>query len=214
MTLFASSPRPDHSPWGPLQTADQRLPGIWHVTTASHGGFLLSDERQSAMPALLRRDDAASEEDVDWTRVMLAFEPEWRATRDPLRDLELPLAHDIARNWLPDAYGAFTGKAVTPRDSNVSRRRAAYQAVIGGYVSTAAYGDWADWVPTGKVGVVFRQLAGVDALGFANYTGEVRYGLVDKARYAERTEVETFESLGAVQVESMAPITKQVAALA
>ena len=44
-------------------------------------------------------------------------------------------------------------------------------------------------------------LAGVDALGFANYTGEVRYGLVDKARYAERTEVETFESLGAVQVE-------------
>ena len=69
-------------------------------------------------------------------------------------------------------------------------------------------------MPTGKVGVVFRQLAGVDALGFANYTGEVRYGLVDKARYAERTEVETFESLGAVQVESMAPITKQVAALA
>ena len=36
----------------------------------------------------------------------------------------------------------------------------------------------------------------------------------DKDRYATRAEVETFESLGAVRVESMAPITKQVAALA
>ena len=212
--IFASSPRPDHSPWGRLQTATQRLPGIWHVTTASHGGFLLSDERQAAMPAVLRRDDGAYEEDVDWTRVMLAFEREWRTTRDPLLDLELRLAHDIARNWLPEAYGAFTGKAVPARDSHVLRRRAAYEAAIGDYVSTSAYGDWADWVPAGKVGLVFRKVAGVDALGFADYTADQMYGLVDKDRYATRGEVETFESLGAVRVESTAPITKEVAALA
>lgn len=211
---FASSPRPEHSPWGPLQTATQRLPGIWHVTTASHGGFLLSDERQAAVPGVLRRDDGAYEEAVDWTRVMLAFEPEWRASRDPLLDLELPLAHDIARNWLPQAYAAFTGNAVPARDSHVIQRRAAYEAAIGSYVSTAAYGDWADWVPAGKVGVVFRKVTGVDALGFADYAPGQTHGLVDKERYADRDEVETFESLGAVRVESMAPITKQVAALA
>ena len=166
------------------------------------------------MPGILRRDDGAYEEDVDWTRVMLAFEREWRTTRDPLLDLELRLAHDIARNWLPEAYGAFTGKAVPARDSHVLRRRAAYEAAIGDYVSTSAYGDWADWVPAGKVGLVFRKVAGVDAMGFADDTADQMYGLVDKDRYATRAEVETFESLGAVRVESMAPITKQVAALA
>lgn len=73
--------------------------------------------------------------------------------------------------------------------------------------------DWADWVPAGKVGVTFRRVEGVDALGFARYGGEPIHGLVDKDRYGERGDVETFDSLGAVRVESTAPITKQVASL-
>ena len=124
------------------------------------------------------------------------------------------LAHDIARNWLPEAYAAFTGNAVPARDSHVIQRRAAYEAAIGSYVSTAAYGDWADWVPASKVGVVFRKVTGVDALGFADYAPGQIHGLVDKERYADRDEVETFESLGAVRVESTAPISKQVDASA
>ncbi len=150
----------------------------------------------------------------DGVLAVAVVEMDFRIREKPFHDLELPLAHDIARNWLPEAYGTFTGKAVPARDSHVLRRRAAYEAAIGDYVSTSAYGDWADWVPAGKVGLVFRKVAGVDAMGFADYTADQMYGLVDKDRYATRAEVETFESLGAVRVESMAPITKQVAALA
>lgn len=212
MTLFPSTPRPEHSPWGAIQTARQRLAGVWQVTTPSHGGFLLSDERQAAMPDVLRRDDGRYEEDVHWTRVILAFETELARTADPHFDLEAPLAHRIARNWLPEAYAAFTGEAVTPRESYVLCRRAAYEAAIGAYVSCAAYGDWADWVPSGKIGIVFREVAGVDALGFASYTGSEIHGLVDKDRYAARGDVETWESLGAVRVDSTAPATKQIAA--
>jgi hypothetical protein len=52
--LFSTSPCPKASIWAPIHSADQLLPGIWHVTTASHGGIILSDERQAAMPETLR----------------------------------------------------------------------------------------------------------------------------------------------------------------
>ena len=108
------------------------------------------------------------------------------------------------------ANGAFTGEEVPATENNTLRRRAAYQAVIGQYASVSASGDWADWVPAGMVGVVFRRVQSVDALGFARYSGDPIYGLVAKDRYAERNDVETFDSLGATRVESTAPITKEV----
>ena len=60
MPAFASTPAPVHTLWDTPDMATQRLPGIWWVKTPSHGGFVLSDERQAAMPEALRlevRDD-------------------------------------------------------------------------------------------------------------------------------------------------------------
>ena len=92
MHAFASTPAPVHTLWDAPQTAEQRLPGIWSVSTASHGGFVLSDERQAAMPEALRLDSIYYEEDVDWSLIVLAFEAEFAALRDPLFDLERDLA--------------------------------------------------------------------------------------------------------------------------
>ena len=47
-------------------------------------------------------------------------------------------------------------------------------------------------------------------LGAFKSSGDPIYGLVAKDRYAERNDVETFDSLGATRVESTAPITKEV----
>ncbi len=210
MPCFHHTSAPAFTIWGPPHRTTERLPGIWHVTTASHGGFVLSDERQAAMPAVLRCESVFYEEDVEWTRVVLAFETELRGAGDPHLEFELPIAHSIARNWLPDAYGAFIGETIAPRDSNVSRRRAAYQAAIGQYVVVAAWGDWADWVPAGKVGVVFQKVESVDALGFATYTAGEKWGLVDAARYAVRANGDTFESLGAIAIDRHMPATKEV----
>ena len=55
MTFFPNTARPASSPWGSIQQADRLAAGIWSVMTASHGGILLSDERQEAMPEALRR---------------------------------------------------------------------------------------------------------------------------------------------------------------
>jgi len=213
MTRFASSVAPVETTWGVPVTTEQVLPGIWHVTTASHGGYVLSDDRQAAVPEALRCEDPFYEEDVDWALVLLAFAAEFRRLPTAGIGLQVENARRSVRAWHPDRYAAFTGEEVPATESHVLRRRAAYQAVIGRYASTSASGDWADWVPKGMVGVVFRQVASVDALGFARYTGDPIYGLVTKDRYGERSDVETFDSLGATRVESTAPITKEVVAL-
>ncbi len=210
MTRFTICPAPVSTLWGNPDTAVQILPGIWEVTTPSHGGFVLSDERQAAMPDALRIDGVFYEEDCDWALVIVGFETEFTKLPVVGASLRTENARASVRVWHPHRYAAFTGEVVPVNESNILRRRAAYQAVIGEYVSTAAFGDWADWVPTGKVGVVGRRVESVDACGFARYSGEPIYGLVEKARYAERGDVETFEALGAVRVESNAPLTKQI----
>jgi hypothetical protein len=59
MPKFNPTETPRETLWGAPQTATQLLPGIWEVHTASHGGMILSDERQAAMPAALRLDSTS-----------------------------------------------------------------------------------------------------------------------------------------------------------
>ncbi len=210
MAHFTTCPAPIETLWGTPQTRDQILPGIWHITTASHGGFVLSDKRNTAMPEALRLTGNSYEEDVDWALVMFGFAEEFRRLATPGAALRVENARASVRVWHPDRFTAYTGEDVPANESHILRRRAAYQAVIGDYATTAAFGDWAAWVPTGKVGVVGRRVESVDACGFARYSGTPIYGLVEKARYAARGDVETFTSLAAIRVESDAPITKQI----
>lgn len=192
---FATSPQPRGSLWGAIETAEQVLPGIWRVETSTHGGLILSDERHAAMPDALRHDIQQYEEDVLWALPVLAFETEFADAGAVGTSTMLQLAHDIARNWRPDAYAALTGTAVEPRDSYVMRRRAAYEAIIGSVVVTSASGSWADWVPDGKVGVVGRRVVSVDYLGWPTYDGPELRGLVAAERYDAAKNPNAFDAL-------------------
>lgn len=188
MAHSASSPRPTHSIWGSIIMAEEFLPGFWVVTTASHGGIMLSASRQAAMPEALQLDTANYEEDCDWALPVLAFRDEFEAAQPDCASW-LELAVDTARCWNPDRYEAFTGEAVLKNASRVLRQRAAYTAAIGKQCVTAAWGDWADWVPGGRTGVVACEILAVDQLGNARYGEERCYALVDKHAYSKRGEV-------------------------
>lgn len=188
MTHFPNSPRPTTSLWGAIQQADQIAPGIWSVMTASHGGIMLSDQRQAAMPEALKIDSGSYEEDCDWSLAVLAFESELTSAKTCSASF-LQLARDTARCWHPDRYAAHTGEEVPTNDSPVLRIRKAYLNAIGQFCVTAAWGDWADWVPEGKTGVIARKVANVDHLGRAEYDDDEVYALVDKIEYAQRREV-------------------------
>lgn len=73
-----------NTPWGRAQTVTERAQGITEVTTAGHGGILLSPGRVVQMPEALRRHETSAggdretggrwyEEDIDWAFVALAF---------------------------------------------------------------------------------------------------------------------------------------------
>lgn len=196
MPFFTSTPSPEHTLWDAPQTAEQRLPGIWSVTTASHGGFVLSDERQRAMPEPLRVDGNSYEEDVNWSLVILGFEAEFHALGDPLFDIERNLAHQTARHWLPQRYEAFTGQELEPSKSHVLKKIALYEAAIGEIGVRSASGDWADWVPKGMVGVSGQRIVGCDHLGFATYEGPHFKGLCNAALYDSARSLNTFAALG------------------
>jgi hypothetical protein len=197
MPAFASSPAPEMTRWGKPVTTTQRLPGIWRVVTPSHGGFVLSETRQAAMPEALRLDEPEYEHDVDWSLVIVAFQTEFAAAGDPLFDIELSLATSTVKSWRPERWEAYAGEAVEPRQSHVRRERVAFEARIGKVVVTTAYGDWADWVPSGKVGVFGYTLASVDHLARPTYGDQMFKALVDKARYDERASVISFDELDA-----------------
>jgi hypothetical protein len=196
MPAFASTPAPVHTLWDTPDMATQRLPGVWLVKTPSHGGFVLSDERQAAMPEALRFDSIHYEEDIDWTLVILAFEAEFEQAKDPYFDIERGIAHQTARHWRPDRYSRFTGQIITPSDSYVLTKIAVIEAAIGEIGVRSALGDWADWVPKGKVGVVGRRIIGCDHLGFTQYDGPDVTGLCDATRYDSRRSLNTFGALG------------------
>lgn len=63
----------DISPWGQIQTVHDVLYGIVFVTTARHGGFLLSPERLNQMPEHMRSRDGWYEEDCEVAMPMYVF---------------------------------------------------------------------------------------------------------------------------------------------
>ena len=72
-SLFHDTPAPLTSPWGHRDMSCEALaPGIWSVSTDSHGGILISEERREALPGWAASFrpfsglDTAFEEDLDW----------------------------------------------------------------------------------------------------------------------------------------------------
>lgn len=69
---FQGVPAPLSSPWGPAQECKVIGAGLWSVRTSEHGGILISEERQAALPTWAKDFrtfsglSTAFEEDLDW----------------------------------------------------------------------------------------------------------------------------------------------------
>lgn len=79
-----------HTPWGAPQTAEEIAPGIWHTTTASHGGFYLTSAALARIPAAHQAyaaewakgfGPAWFEEDCAVCCVIVAYPEHFRADR-------------------------------------------------------------------------------------------------------------------------------------
>lgn len=125
------------SVWGPVQNRRSLAHGITLVSTASHGGIIISKERLAQMPAELQAIAPWAgrlhyEEDQDWAIVCLAFpklfSPEHcqvaistakRATQQG----HYALAHNLSPAWsldLPAFLASPAGQAVVNRAKSAS----------------------------------------------------------------------------------------------
>ena len=146
---YASTSQPRRSMWGDVQTATQTAPGIWSVTTAGHGGIVLSPARNAMVPACLRRANAQYEEDGEYAAVVFAFPDHFSAR-------EIEVAHQSLRDWRATEWEALTGEKLTPETSK-QRAEAFWARHANSWVATSAFGSWAHWVPDGMVGVFARK---------------------------------------------------------
>ncbi len=158
------------TPWGRAQYAAKYAPGIICYSTAGHGGFHLSSTRNAQVHPAWRSLDGWYEEDCQWAVVAITFPAAFPG--DAVAE-----AHQSAKRWMPHEYMAALGVEVSPEESYILQVEAFHAEHKNDLLAIVAYGDWADWVPEGKVRVG-ACIAGREG------TGKVeRYFLVDAERY-------------------------------
>lgn len=160
MTPYNSCTCPKTSPWGAIQDKRELAPGIWQVSTASHGGIKLSRERNAAMPDYMRNAGGWYEEDCEWAKVAvvhpIGFTRKCPSEDNPDRT-EWDVANETFRHWHPDQFERFTGRILQKGESIIRDEQLFKMENERNFVATAAWGDWAHWVPKGKVGVVAKR---------------------------------------------------------
>ncbi|WP_315768482.1 MULTISPECIES: DUF7007 domain-containing protein [unclassified Bradyrhizobium] len=180
MSAYERCPCPKTSPWGAIQDKKELAPGIWQISTAGHGGIKLSRERNAAVPKYMRREGGWYEEDCEWALAAavhpIGFQRVIKTDGKPART-EFEMAIETFRHWHPDAYENFTGVPLLPGESRIKDERQFALDNEGNFVVAAAWGEWASWVPEGKVGVIARRSSDKAEKWF----------LVDAGLYSKRT---------------------------
>lgn len=168
------------TPWGIAQKVQNIARGIRSVSTAGHGGVLVSPTKNILIPEYMRNESGAYEEDCAWAIPAVVFEADWRAwantTNWTTGDFQMECALNSLKNWYPDAYEKFAGKVLQIGESFVNDDRILKEQVREAFVVSAAWGDWQQGVPKGMVGVLARR----------DSDGDRIYCLVSKEEYETR----------------------------
>ena len=104
------------TPWGASQQNELYDEGVVFYSTASHGGFFHSPDRNVLVNARLRNGEAWYEEDGEWAKVAFTF-PALFTT------WERKVAGRTLRNDQPDAWEAILGVVLLPGESSLKDER-------------------------------------------------------------------------------------------
>lgn len=109
-----------HTPWGSSQGGTVYAEGVTTHSTAGHGGFKLSAERNRKVHPMLRAAAGWYEEDECWAIVAITFPHLFTA-------LERRYAERTIKDSWPDAWEAIFGTIVAPGESH-SKDQLAFEA--------------------------------------------------------------------------------------
>lgn len=175
------------SPWGGVDYAYLYPEGIRCVGTPGHGGWWVPCKLNRRIPGPLRNDTRANNAPDTTAGGWYEEDCEWAVPVYCLPDLfhpdDVTEARRVLRSWFPDEFtAAFPDDPVAVKESHILQERAALEAIPeDGWVTTAAFGSWADWVPDGMVGVCANRRFELRRSG-----AEQAWFLVPKAEYDQR----------------------------
>lgn len=115
------------TPWGASQMAVIYADGVIAHSTAGHGGFHLSADRNGKVHPLLRKDTPWYEEDSEWAIVALSFP-------DLFTAYERSMAERTIRNTWPDAWEAIRSCELAEGESWTKDQRAFDQRHAKDYI--------------------------------------------------------------------------------
>lgn len=103
------------TPWGSSQLATSYGPGVIYHSTAGHGGFHLSADRNRLVDPALRRDSPWYEEDNEWAIVALTFP-------DLFTAYERKCADETIRHSWPETWERIHGRILLEGESRSKDR--------------------------------------------------------------------------------------------
>ena len=118
---------PKTSPWGTVQQYTELIPGVWSVSTPSHGGIKVTPQFNAKIPDYAKTSIYGAphsgwyEEDVDWCIPYCFLEQDLNATRNIEVLAVLRERHYIRalKEYHPDIYEQWTGTVLAPGESRV-----------------------------------------------------------------------------------------------
>lgn len=121
----------EYTRWGRSQHAKLYTEGIVRHYTSSHGGFVLSPERNAQIHPMLRDSGRSYEEDCHWSAVALAFPRLFTS-------YEKKSAERCIKDHWPDAWEKIAGTVLGPGESHEKDRRAFAAAHANDWVVISA----------------------------------------------------------------------------
>lgn len=112
------------TPWGGSQLATIYAEGVIKHTTAGHGGFYLSSDRNGQVDEIMRTDGGWYEEDAEWAIVAITFPVLFTA-------YERRCAEETVRNTWPAFWEKIHGRSLGPGES-WSKDRAEFDRLHAG----------------------------------------------------------------------------------
>ncbi|KQU95479.1 hypothetical protein ASD12_23490 [Mesorhizobium sp. Root102] len=119
------------TPWGPSQGATVYADGVGFHSTAGHGGFVLSPQRNRNIHPTLRVHGGAYEEDEAWAIVAFTFPHLFTG-------FERRCAERTMKDSFPDAWEAIAGSVLEPGESWKKDQRAFFDNHANDWIVVSA----------------------------------------------------------------------------
>lgn len=142
------------TPWGTSQICESVIRGILWVSTASHGGFLVSPKKLEQMPEYMRLSAGnwrgAFEEDINMNVVLLYFRQEFidnestECYANGFREIcaneeKFKTVVKIVKDWLPDIYEKYFGVVLQEGESRAKDEQIHNERYKNNFVLSTIY---------------------------------------------------------------------------